>query len=489
MVGRFVNLKILSFSVMEKVSVIIRCRNEQDSIEKSIQSVLRFIPQAEILILNNNSTDLSMDIARSFLTKADMRIIDVPSYTPGKAINLGVREAKHEIILILSAHSEITKLDVSKVTHELKTHKALFGLQVPIYKGKKLPRENFWSHFDQTSRINYFSESEKRYFLHNAFCFYTRSFLTSEPFDESLSGKEDRYWAHRIVSDGFSFAYAPDIAVANHYWTKYGSTWQGTRTLSRKIIRAVYLVLLFIRVRLVMLFKAPNAWPVYVDEYLSRFGQWPRRSYFYPGSYALRVSPYNTFGHFMNITKNVEGDIAEFGVYKGDSLCAWAKNIKLMDNSGKLRLKKKVYGFDSFAGYPELTKDEQRVNPVFYRGNLGDTSASAVHRKCNQLGVGDVVQLVPGYYPDSFKMYEHLRFSQVFIDCDLYSSYKAALEYAYPRLNRGGIIVFGSYRDPRLPGATRAIDEFFSDKKEALSFFPSNSEDGELVVAYIKKQH
>jgi hypothetical protein len=71
-----------------------------------------------------------------------------------------------------------------------------------------------------------YSDIEGRYFLHNAFCFYDRKYLLDNPFDETLVGKEDRYWAIEQVNKNYSYLYTPKIKV-NHYWTPNGATWKG----------------------------------------------------------------------------------------------------------------------------------------------------------------------------------------------------------------------------------------------------------------------
>ena len=54
------------------------------------------------------------------------------------------------------------------------------------------------------------------------------------------------------------------------------------------------------------------------------------------------------------------------------------------------------------------------------------------------------------------------------LDCDLYESCKLALETFYDKVQPGGVIMFDEYADARWPGATKAIDEFFSDKPEMI---------------------
>lgn len=212
---------------MSKVSVIIRCRNEERWVGHAIQSALDFFKNPEVIVLDNKSQDDSKLIVRQFSSFDNVRLLDVDDYTPGRALNIGAKEAKNDIVLFLSAHCVLTKCDVEKVKELLKKHRAVFGKQVPIYHGKKITPRYLWSNFHDEEAVNHFSESEGRHFLHNGMCFYDRKFLLENPFDEKLAGKEDRYWARDVVERGHTYIYAPQIVECHHHWTPNGNTWKG----------------------------------------------------------------------------------------------------------------------------------------------------------------------------------------------------------------------------------------------------------------------
>jgi len=76
----------------------------------------------------------------------------------------------------------------------------------------------------------------------------------------------------------------------------------------------------------------------------------------------------------------------------------------------------------------------------------------------------------------------------VLINCDLYESYRAVLNYVYPRMVPGGIIMTDEYKDPRWPGATKAFTEFFADKPEKIITYPELQTVDPQVLAYVVKQ-
>ena len=210
------------------VSVIIRNRNESEHIGFAIQSCLDNFKKPEIIVVDNNSTDDSLQVVNLFKDRTNIKVVTVNDYTPGKSINLGVKHATNERILVLSAHAQITTLDIEMLNQWFRQgHVAVFGNQTPIYKGKRISKRYIWSHFTNSTEENLYSDIEDRYFLHNAFCFYNRDFLLENPFSEKLSGKEDRYWATDIVKKGYTYLYDGFHQKCNHYWTNNGATWKG----------------------------------------------------------------------------------------------------------------------------------------------------------------------------------------------------------------------------------------------------------------------
>ena len=220
---------------MDNISVLIRCRNEERWIGHTIQSVMDNFNKPEIVVINNNSTDDSMGVVKMF--KRDTKLADegnytnikihnIDGYSPGKSLNYGVTKCSKDYILVLSAHCVLDNILFGKVKRELEEHCVIFGKQVPIYKGKKIIPRYIWANFQEHDVINKFSESENRYFLHNAFAFYKKETLIKYPFDEVLIGKEDRYWVNNRIEEGMK-SYYDSATKCHHHYTENGATWKG----------------------------------------------------------------------------------------------------------------------------------------------------------------------------------------------------------------------------------------------------------------------
>lgn len=169
----------------------------------------------------------------------------------------------------------------------------------------------------------------------------------------------------------------------------------------------------------------------------------------------------------LDRTLGLEGQVAECGVYRGATLLPMALHLE------REGARQRVLGFDSFQGFDRRIEfdlglggadDEDKRLKGFDR-----TSLELVSRKAERLGVADRVELIPGPFEETLPRFAGERFAFVHLDCDLYGSYRACLEFFYPRLARGGIVLFDEYDDPPWPGCNKAVDEFLDEKPETLA--------------------
>jgi len=219
----------------EGISVVIRVKNEEDYIGRCIQSCVDLLPKpVEFIVVDNGSSDDSLRIAKLFKhdtslppneSYCDMRILNILDYSPGSALNLGITNSRHPLILVLSSHCELLSFD-QQLMNSVYEYAGIFGLQIPYYYGKRIKQNYIWSHYLNHDIENMHSSLEGRYYFHNALSFFTREFLNSHPFDTQLVGKEDRYWAASVIADGYKTLYTPTLAAKHHY-TPDGNTWKG----------------------------------------------------------------------------------------------------------------------------------------------------------------------------------------------------------------------------------------------------------------------
>jgi predicted O-methyltransferase YrrM len=167
----------------------------------------------------------------------------------------------------------------------------------------------------------------------------------------------------------------------------------------------------------------------------------------------------------------LDGDLAECGVYKGGS--AWIMAKALSESVGSTKPTHKLYLFDTFTGMPATYDCDALVHS---EGDFGDTSIESVKKLLSQF---DFVEPKPGYIPETFQGLERNKFSFVHIDVDLFSSTKSCLEFFYPRLVPGGIMLFDDYGVRIYEDLEKkAVDEFFADKSEK----PISLSNGQTII-------
>jgi O-methyltransferase len=138
------------------------------------------------------------------------------------------------------------------------------------------------------------------------------------------------------------------------------------------------------------------------------------------------------------------GAIAEVGVYKGGSLKVIAQAVP----------NRPVLGFDTFEGLP---KEQWTEGELHKPGDFSDVTLESVYQFVKDT---PNIILIKGLFPASGDAFKHMQFAFVHIDTDFYEGVKQSLEWVWPRLVVGGIVVFDDYEWSNCPGVKRALEEF-----------------------------
>lgn len=181
----------------------------------------------------------------------------------------------------------------------------------------------------------------------------------------------------------------------------------------------------------------------------------------------------NIILRLMKQCLSLEGNIAECGVYQAATLIPMGLYLK------QNKIPRVAIGFDSFEGFDSLVNVEIQLGGTEDKqkkvGGFGDTSSERILRKVRCLGIQDQVTLVKGYFHDTLTQKKDEKFCFVHLDCDIYDSYKYCLEFFYPRLSAGGVILLDEYNDPAWPGCNKAVDEFLLEKREKLEMIEDHN--------------
>ncbi|MDO4978677.1 MAG: TylF/MycF/NovP-related O-methyltransferase [Candidatus Saccharibacteria bacterium] len=155
---------------------------------------------------------------------------------------------------------------------------------------------------------------------------------------------------------------------------------------------------------------------------------------------------------------DVEGDVVEFGCYKGDTSVKFQKYLQKNTN-------KTLWIYDSFEGLPKKTvEDASSAGDNFKEGELFVTKREVIE-KFKKAGIR-----IPRIRKNFFENLDPAsdlpeKISYAFLDGDLYGSIKTSLNLVLPKFTSNGVIVVHDYNNPELPGSARAVDEFMAVHK------------------------
>ncbi|WDE99197.1 macrocin O-methyltransferase [Lentisphaera profundi] len=164
------------------------------------------------------------------------------------------------------------------------------------------------------------------------------------------------------------------------------------------------------------------------------------------------------------IDRDIEGSMAELGVYKGNT-------SKLIHNYMPER---PFHLFDTFEGFTDRSVSAEAGHTNFKTkgSKFSDTSMEKVREHIAPQN--DNVQFHKGYFPDSLPAdFPEQKFAFVHLDADLYEPTFEGLKYFYERMSKQGIILIHDYN--AWIGARKAVDDFFADKPELPVPMPDKS--------------
>jgi len=159
-------------------------------------------------------------------------------------------------------------------------------------------------------------------------------------------------------------------------------------------------------------------------------------------------------------------DFVECGCWRGHSSYIIANLIIKKKKNIKFHI------FDSFEGLSPSDKNDG----FFYKQSSEYKSKLTEHFRSSEdflrndvLKNFNFVRTYRGWIPSRFNEIKNNKFSFVHIDVDLYKPTIDTLDFFFPKLVKGGIIVCDDYNSSQFPGATKAWDQYF--KKKNYNFF------------------
>jgi hypothetical protein len=198
-----------------------------------------------------------------------------------------------------------------------------------------------------------------------------------------------------------------------------------------------------------------NACPDPIEIKLENFTKYVRRQH---------LKRFLAMYEIFKLILPIKGSIVECGVFKGFGVMAWAKLSTMLEPENFTR---RIYGFDTFSGFPSVSEKDKNLIEKHAIGSLYANSYDELEeliieydrdRFLGHLGKiklikGDIIQTIPKFIIDN----SHLVVSLLFLDLDLYEPTKATIEHFLPRMPKGAIIAFDEIDNPMWPGETNAV--------------------------------
>lgn len=171
-------------------------------------------------------------------------------------------------------------------------------------------------------------------------------------------------------------------------------------------------------------------------------------------------------------SRKLKGALIEIGVWRGGTAALIAKSAELCD------INSTVYLCDTFTGVVKTSNKD----PVYKGGEHADTSQEIVEDLVNKLKLSNV-KILTGIFPDdTAKFVNEDKFRFCHIDVDVYQSAKDIINWIWPKMTVGGIVLYDDYGFEGCEGVTRFVNEE-KKKKDRVVIHNLN---GHAIVVKIK---
>ena len=193
-------------------SVIIRAFNEEKHIGRLLEAIQRqTVRDVEIILVDSGSTDQTRAIAARY----PVRLVSIrpEDFTFGRSLNLGIRAAEAELLVLASAH--VYPLSDDWLEHLLapfadESVALSYGMQRGGEGSKFSEDQHFRRWFPEGSDWD-----QPHAYCNNANAALRRALWKQNPYDEDLTGLEDLAWASWVKEKGYKIAYVAEAAVAH----------------------------------------------------------------------------------------------------------------------------------------------------------------------------------------------------------------------------------------------------------------------------------
>ncbi len=204
------------------ISVVLRAKNEAFWMDKCLTALRnQRVPDIDVVLVDNESTDDTVVISERH--GVTVRTISRDEFSYGRALNIGIEAARHDVVALLSSHCvPIDELWADYLLAHLGPDGdpevcGVYGRQEPMPDTSAIDKRDLWTTF-RDERVR----QRRDYFFHNANSGIRKSIWRDEPFDEEIRGVEDREWGKRMIRLGHEIVYEPHLRVYHQHGIHQG---------------------------------------------------------------------------------------------------------------------------------------------------------------------------------------------------------------------------------------------------------------------------
>ncbi len=139
-----------------RCSVVVPCHNEAHSVQRILRGVRQAMPDAEVMVIDDGSTDGTADLAELV---DGVRVVRLPQNGgKGVALRRGIAEARGEVLVFLDGDGQDAPEDIQRMLRELAS-----GPRVAMVNGSKfiggcedgaISLPNYWGNRFMSALIN-----------------------------------------------------------------------------------------------------------------------------------------------------------------------------------------------------------------------------------------------------------------------------------------------------------------------------------------------
>ena len=205
-----------------KISVLIRSFNESKWIGICLNKIKQqSIKPYEVLLIDNNSIDGTIEIAKSFNKKIKVHRYK-ENYTPGKMLNFGMAKCSGDYVLILSAHCiPCDDYLIENLIKHLKDDPqicASYARQVSLGFSDDLTVRDLMLTYGSESKLQ---KTDPQF--NNACSIIRKSEWMNNKFDNSITNLEDRYWAAQKLKKNKFIYYSAESKVFHYHGSHHNN--------------------------------------------------------------------------------------------------------------------------------------------------------------------------------------------------------------------------------------------------------------------------